>query len=61
MIEVGAGEAIFDKHLENYFRLTGLMRDQPGPSGFRPQMDRHPGSGGSDTLRQTMLGQDRRG
>ena len=34
MIEVGAGEAIFNKHLENYFRLTGLMRDQPGPSGF---------------------------
>jgi hypothetical protein len=35
MIEVGAGEAIFNKHLENYFRLTGLMRDKPGPSGFR--------------------------
>jgi neutral ceramidase len=35
MIEVGAGEAIFNKHLENYFRLTGLMREQPGPSGFR--------------------------
>jgi neutral ceramidase len=34
MIEVGAGEAIFNKHLENYFRLTGLMREQPGPSGF---------------------------
>jgi neutral ceramidase len=35
MIEVGAGEAIFNKHLENYFILTGLMRDKPGPSGFR--------------------------
>jgi neutral ceramidase len=35
MIEVGAGEAIFNKHLENYFVLTGLMRDKPGPSGFR--------------------------
>jgi hypothetical protein len=35
MIEVGAGEAIFNKHLENYFRLTGLMREAPGPSGFR--------------------------
>jgi neutral ceramidase len=34
MIEVGAGEAIFNKHLENYFRLTGLMRESPGPSGF---------------------------
>ncbi len=34
-IEVGAGEAIFNKHLESYFRLTGLMRDQPGPVGFR--------------------------
>ena len=35
MIEVGAGEAIFNKHLENYFKLTGLMRETPGPSGFR--------------------------
>ena len=35
MIEVGAGEAIFNKHLESYFRLTGLMRDRPGPEGFR--------------------------
>ncbi len=34
MIEVGAGEAIFNKHLENYFRLTGLMRETPGPTGF---------------------------
>jgi hypothetical protein len=35
IIEVGAGEAIFNKHLENYFRLSGLMRDQPGPTGFK--------------------------
>jgi neutral ceramidase len=35
MIEVGAGEAIFNKHLENYFSLAGLMRETPGPSGFR--------------------------
>src|ERR1022692_2506338 len=35
IIEVGAGEAIFNKHLENYFRLTGLMRTEPGPSGFK--------------------------
>jgi neutral ceramidase len=34
-IEVGAGEAIFNKHLESYYRLTGLMRDRPGPEGFR--------------------------
>lgn len=34
MIEVGAGEAIFNKHLENYYYLTGLMRDKPGPVGF---------------------------
>lgn len=34
MIEVGAGEAIFNKHLENYYWLTGLMRDKPGPLGF---------------------------
>jgi hypothetical protein len=32
MIEVGAGEAIMNKHLENTYRLTGLMRDEPGPS-----------------------------
>jgi hypothetical protein len=35
MIEVGSGEAMFNKHLENYFELTGLMRDKPGPSGFK--------------------------
>jgi neutral ceramidase len=36
MIEVGSGEAIMNKHLENYLRLTGLMREEPGPVGFKP-------------------------
>ena len=36
MIEVGAGEAIMNKHLENVLRLTGLMRDTPGPTGWTP-------------------------
>ena len=36
MIEVGSGEAIMNKHLENAYRLSGLMRDQPGPVGFKP-------------------------
>jgi hypothetical protein len=35
MIEVGSGERIMNKHLENYYRLTGLMREQPGPDGFQ--------------------------
>ena len=35
MIEVGSGEAVMNKHLENMYRLTGLMRDQPGPVGFK--------------------------
>jgi len=34
MIEVGSGERIMNKHLENYYRLSGLMRAQPGPTGF---------------------------
>ncbi len=33
-MEVGSGESIMNKHFENYFRLTGLMRDKPGPVGF---------------------------
>jgi hypothetical protein len=33
-IEVGAGEQIMNRHYENYFRLTGLMRNEIGPSGF---------------------------
>jgi hypothetical protein len=36
MIEVGAGEAIMNKHLENVYRLNGLMRDTPGPVGWTP-------------------------
>jgi neutral ceramidase len=35
LIQVGAGEAIMNKHLENYFRLNGLMRDKSGPVGFK--------------------------
>ena len=35
IIAVGAGEAITTKQLENYYRLTGLMRDNIGPSGFK--------------------------
>jgi pimeloyl-ACP methyl ester carboxylesterase len=34
MIEVGSGEAIMNKHLENTYRLSGLMRPEPGPVGF---------------------------
>jgi hypothetical protein len=34
MIEVGSGEAIMNKHLENVYRLTGFMREEPGPVGF---------------------------
>ena len=36
MIEVGSGEALINKHLENMYRLTGLMREEPGPVGFKP-------------------------
>lgn len=35
LIQVGAGEAIMDKQLENYYRMTGLMRTSPGPSDHR--------------------------
>lgn len=35
-IAIGAGEAIMNKHLENYFWLSGLMRSKPGPTGFKP-------------------------
>jgi neutral ceramidase len=34
-IAVGAGEMIMNKHLENYLILNGLMRDKPGPIGFK--------------------------
>jgi neutral ceramidase len=36
IIEPGAGERIMVRQLENYYRLTGLMRDKPGPIGFKP-------------------------
>lgn len=35
LIEVGAGEAIITRQLENFYRLNGLMRDKPGPTGFK--------------------------
>jgi hypothetical protein len=35
LIEVGAGEAIITRQLENYYKLNGLMRDKPGPIGFK--------------------------
>ena len=35
IIEVGAGEAILTRQLENYYRLNGLMREKPGPVGFK--------------------------
>jgi hypothetical protein len=28
--------AVMNKHLENMYRLTGLMREAPGPVGFKP-------------------------
>lgn len=31
IIQVGAGESIINKQLENYYRLNGLMRVTPGP------------------------------
>ena len=30
-IEVGAGETIMNKHVENFYTLNGLMRTEPGP------------------------------
>ena len=46
MIEVGAGEAKFNKHLESYFRLTGPDAGPPGSGRLPPgrPLDRHPGS-----------------
>jgi hypothetical protein len=35
-IAVGAGESIMNKLFENFFRLNGLMRNAPGPIGFKP-------------------------
>lgn len=34
-IAVGAGETIMNKLFEDYFRLNGLMRNEPGPVGFK--------------------------
>jgi hypothetical protein len=34
IIEPGAGEQIMNRHYANYFRLSGLMRNDVGPSGF---------------------------
>lgn len=35
LIAVGSGEAIMNKHFENFFRLNGLMRKESGPVGFK--------------------------
>lgn len=35
IIEVGAGENIMLRQLEDYYRLSGLMREKPGPVGFK--------------------------
>ena len=35
IIEVGAGESIMNRHLKNFYRINGLMRDEPGPVGFK--------------------------
>lgn len=36
LIEVGAGETMITRQLANFYRLNGLMRDKPGPTGFKP-------------------------
>jgi len=36
LIEVGAGETMITHQLANFYRLSGLMRDKPGPTGFKP-------------------------
>ena len=35
LIEVGAGEAMMTRQLADFYRLNGLMRPQPGPTGFK--------------------------
>ncbi|HEY4334701.1 MAG TPA: hypothetical protein VGM89_02360 [Puia sp.] len=35
LIEPGAGENIMLRQLTNFYRLNGLMRDKPGPVGFK--------------------------
>ena len=34
-IAIGAGETIMNKLFEDYFHLNGLMRNKPGPVGFK--------------------------
>lgn len=34
-MEAGSGEAVMNKHFENYLILNGLMRAKPGPVGFK--------------------------
>lgn len=36
LIEVGAGETILTHQLVNFYKLNGLMREMPGPTGFQP-------------------------
>lgn len=33
--EIGSGEIIMNRHFENYLKLNGLMREKPGPVGFK--------------------------
>jgi len=35
IIEVGAGESIMNRELENFYKLNGLMREKPGPAEFQ--------------------------
>jgi neutral ceramidase len=35
LIEPGAGEAMITRQLVDFYRLNGLMRDKPGPVGFK--------------------------
>ena len=35
LIEPGAGEAMMTRQLADFYRLNGLMRDTPGPVGFK--------------------------
>ena len=35
LIEIGAGEAMITRQLANFYQLNGLMRDKPGPVGFK--------------------------
>jgi neutral ceramidase len=35
LIEPGAGEAMMTRQLADFYKLNGLMRDKPGPVGFK--------------------------